>query len=627
MLLRSILTLCLLIPSVVGGATYYVSVTNGLDGNSGTLLAPWKTIAKATATMVAGDSAVLKAGFYNEFVTNTASGTAGNPITFTGERSGSGGWLTIIDPSTTVSNGWVAATEFGGGCYKQTGVAFTTQELDVDNKRVPFVYALSNISSSISQAYTASGISNGYQFLSLPSAYVVTNAGSTAPNTWWDSVGALWCSTGSVTYLRFRDGSSPNGRNITCAPNHVASQTDIADPAIKCYQDYITWSNVLVRGAAAQIAVRGKGNTIVSNYLQNGFVRVQVALAAGTANVIKNNEMTANYYGSTDIGAWQTELSYPSNNFVNRENIYLVSKFIMSTDQSTFDYGVWLLDGCSSNVVTGNHIFGGIGTGIDVFGVLASYPPITNTIISANSFTHHASLAIILSEGETLSQVYSNRISDCNLSFRLNHVDGPDTNRSGFIYRNTSYQPTGAGQHFYVHYSSPSGQVYFPTYWIYQNSFSGGQACMGISSYAESNAGLTNFHFLNNIMSATEYIDGGNSDLGFWTNANMIQQFDYNEVTIPFPTFPSSSNPAWFGAHNIKHGAPEWSNVQGMDFALVDGSVAIDSGLDIPATYPTLPQTGQTRVGTGWDMGAYEFTSQIKRIMRVTNLHVNRASQ
>ena len=55
-------------------ATYYV-VTTGNDGNPGTEASPWLTIQKALATLVAGDTAYIKAGTY----TASTGGTWSNP--------------------------------------------------------------------------------------------------------------------------------------------------------------------------------------------------------------------------------------------------------------------------------------------------------------------------------------------------------------------------------------------------------------------------------------------------------------------------------------------------------------------------------------------------------------------
>jgi hypothetical protein len=62
------------------GNTYYISPT-GLDTYSGTLAQPFKTITKGLAVAAAGDTVLVKAGTYNEYVQFTKSGTVGSPIT------------------------------------------------------------------------------------------------------------------------------------------------------------------------------------------------------------------------------------------------------------------------------------------------------------------------------------------------------------------------------------------------------------------------------------------------------------------------------------------------------------------------------------------------------------------
>jgi len=71
-----------LLGHAASGHTYYVA-TNGSDGNSGTLAAPWKTVQHAANTAVAGDTVLVRAGVYNEHVAFPASGSAaGGYITF-----------------------------------------------------------------------------------------------------------------------------------------------------------------------------------------------------------------------------------------------------------------------------------------------------------------------------------------------------------------------------------------------------------------------------------------------------------------------------------------------------------------------------------------------------------------
>ncbi len=68
----------------VAATTYYVDRNNSQasDSNAGSQSQPWKTIGKAASAMVAGDTAIVVAGTYNEKVTTARSGAAGSRITF-----------------------------------------------------------------------------------------------------------------------------------------------------------------------------------------------------------------------------------------------------------------------------------------------------------------------------------------------------------------------------------------------------------------------------------------------------------------------------------------------------------------------------------------------------------------
>lgn len=71
----------LLTISTLYSADYYVS-PGGDDGNNGTAGAPFKTIAKASLVMTAGDTCYLRAGTYRETITPVNSGTDGNEMTY-----------------------------------------------------------------------------------------------------------------------------------------------------------------------------------------------------------------------------------------------------------------------------------------------------------------------------------------------------------------------------------------------------------------------------------------------------------------------------------------------------------------------------------------------------------------
>ncbi|MCE5229057.1 DNRLRE domain-containing protein [bacterium] len=98
-------------------ATYYVATDAGAsDGNPGTQASPWRTIAHAVATVVAGDTVMIKGGNYgNEYITmSNKSGTASKPIVFEGYD----GWPvlgTLPSPRTTPPSD---VTKWGFRLYK-----------------------------------------------------------------------------------------------------------------------------------------------------------------------------------------------------------------------------------------------------------------------------------------------------------------------------------------------------------------------------------------------------------------------------------------------------------------------------------------------------------------------------
>jgi chitodextrinase len=80
--------------SSCGGGVFYASPT-GSDSNPGTVTQPWRTIGKAMSELVAGQTAYLRAGIYNEGLSGpcdyqynkltwSRSGTASAPITISG---------------------------------------------------------------------------------------------------------------------------------------------------------------------------------------------------------------------------------------------------------------------------------------------------------------------------------------------------------------------------------------------------------------------------------------------------------------------------------------------------------------------------------------------------------------
>lgn len=86
-------------------ATYYVdrSHPSASNTNPGSEALPWLTVQHAADTLVAGDTAYIKAGTYNERVTAQHSGAAGNPIVFSAYPGHS---VTVDGTGISLPVGW-----------------------------------------------------------------------------------------------------------------------------------------------------------------------------------------------------------------------------------------------------------------------------------------------------------------------------------------------------------------------------------------------------------------------------------------------------------------------------------------------------------------------------------------
>lgn len=599
-------------------ATYYVS-TNGNNAADGSLSTPWSNIWYAAKTVAAGDTVIINAGEYNEYVTNTVSGTVGNPITFAGERGPDGEWLTIIDPSVAFTNGWVLSP-YGSGVYMQTNMPFETHELTIDHKRVAFAYTNGYLPAIKSSAYNdttdlPSSSTNGSDLILLSySSQVNQKIYSLTNIVWWDTVGAFWMSTSSVCYLRLRDQSDPNGLNIRCAQGYL-NEWRYGKPAIKSYnKSYICWSNIAVRGSSMGISIDLCDNwQVVSNYISNGSQRVLVGTDCHDIQFI-GNDLTCNYYGYSDSGAHNTSLT--NSKWANRTHTYTIAKYLMGPDLSTLDDSFVLANSLSNITLAFNHTYQTGGEGINCEGRVAQ--ACTNVLIYSNLVEHSSDVGILIAEGYTGVKVFDNQISDCNINFRAHHNNwANETNRIVYAYRNRFGLTNSVGDHIYYHYNSGSPASYIPTWWFYHNSFSGGKSDIRVSmDDAMTSGGITNSHFINNVFSGTEFIETesmAGAGQEFLTNAAMVGDFAYNMITPPFNTYPTTNDPAWYAASNIKAASPVWTTNSVPDFVLPSGSPAINAALDLtqPFTlqgivYPALPTNSTVKVGPSWDMGALE---------------------
>lgn len=595
--MRNLIFAILLISINVSATTYYVR-TDGNNANAGTADnagGAWRDAWYAAMVATGGDTVYVRQGTYG-FVTNTVSGSSGSPITFVGDRDGSGNWLTIIDPSTLISSPWVTAPEAGPGIWKQTGMPFATREMTIGGKHVGYVSTNGNMATFIQFAYKTNW-QTGFEVMSQPSGVQVTNNANFLYGSFWDGVEALFCSTGSVTYLRLRDGSDPSSLTIRVAPNNeLKTEMDLRRPAWDFNgQSFITVSNFLIRGAYGGIkwSTGSHNNNATSNYLDNGWVNIY-DIGGSYSNNIINNTFVYNWYGGPS-GSWETS---SQTQYRNKANQYLVSKFLMGSSSSAQRH-IYLLGMGSNIVVTRNSMVGGSADAMGIVGTTV----VGGIDISTNSISDTCSVGLYISKNNVATLIHDNKFSNCNVNMRPEEDASGMSAMSMYVYRNTFWQPDNIGDQFFffVNGSTPLG--IYPTNWIYHNSFSGSQGHIFVDSKTASVGGMTNTFILNNVFSDGVYVTGSAA----WLLTTKIGVWDYN-----LSTPPNISNPAFFGAHNIKQGANVWPSSQGMDFTLPPDSPAIEAALDTSGsftlssvTYPALPDTA-TKLGAQWDMGALE---------------------
>lgn len=597
---------------------FYVA-TNGSDSNSGRVGSPWLTIGKAATTVTNGSRVIVGQGIYAENVTPSVSGTPSLPIIFEGTRDTNGAWLTVIDPSTTLSSGWVDASDFATNTWKYTGLTHEPKEVQVNHQRIIncFTNGALNFDGSSSVQLMYSNINQGTWFtyasnlFNMPTNALVVGYNNTL--RFWDGIEAISCTSGGSTpytiWNRFRNGDDPNGKTITVSPNYdgIATwpgngSTSFQYPSINAAaitSSNLVFRNFLVRGAYGGIVLaRNAGHNVAeNNYVSGGEGKILVTGGSG-GNVIRNNELVSNYYGYHDCGAWNDNVGY---RYAIRKILYGDCKYIMG-HSDTADESVQLIGVGDTNLVYGNHIYNGFGgDGMIIWNTSA--PAARDTRIFDNTIENQGSTAALFNPWQTNLWFYNNIIRDNNAQLRPALLGQSGDSRSLFIFRNQMWLPDVAGEHFFF-FGASSTPSAMPPLWIYHNSISGGVNAFVWNDTFPANGGMTNGHIINNIASDTAPFYFNTSSMG--TSANNLGDFAYNMLK-------TATHPAWYGAGNIDQSTNEWASTPAMSFALVTGSPAIGAAIDTSSSftlqsisYPALPDTA-VKIGLAWDMGALEF--------------------
>ena len=92
--------LCVFWINVMSGSTYVVS-PGGNDNSTGSLSAPWRTLAKANTSLGPGDTVLVRGGTYHERIVPVRSGNSGSPIVY---RAYPGEQVVVDGPNDTDPN-------------------------------------------------------------------------------------------------------------------------------------------------------------------------------------------------------------------------------------------------------------------------------------------------------------------------------------------------------------------------------------------------------------------------------------------------------------------------------------------------------------------------------------------
>ncbi|MBD3291719.1 MAG: hypothetical protein GF393_02250, partial [Armatimonadia bacterium] len=320
-------------------------------------------------------------------------------------------------------------------------------------------------------------------------------------------------------------------------------------------------------------------------------------------------EMTLNYYGFDDPGAWGA--SEPTTHTSKRCRVYRTFKLIQGPGGSD-DHGVWLRRCGAGNEVSGNHIYAGL--------IGVSVGDSTDVEVHHNVIHGMSSIGVLTSEdarrGAVDLRVHDNLIYDCNLNIRLHHYNNclPDARRE-YFYRNVSWQRPGMGGHIFVHWTSKeiTEGCEPPPLYLYHNTFAGGRRGFTTSGWADDDGGNPGIWLLNNIIGGDIALYGSSP---FMAGPEMMGPVDHNWIIGPV----NHGDAAWLGEHNVTAPeAPPWPADSIPDFALAEDSPARGIALDLSQPFEVMgrPHDALPGMQPGYfagdapDAGAVQFGEEV----------------
>lgn len=541
-------------------ATIHVA-KDGAAGNPGSEEQPLDTIAAAVERARPGDIIRVHAGTWRETVTPAVSGEPDAPIVLEGERGPDGEWRTVLDIGVPVT-GWEPAPEVGEGVFRTDDLGFNPHSMTLDGRQILRMH-----DTRIMQPGT------GLRYLALPpDAPVEEEYGHYVEGLgFWDGVEVIYGSLDGVTYIRFRDGDDPTGMDLRAAPAGGGIQL----------QDVGHWTirDLRITNAEDCVVIEGEGahdNTVERCFLSNGHNRVVITEGAAH-NTVRDNEMTLNYHGFDDPGAWGA--AEKSLYTATRCRVYRVFKTIQGPGGSD-DHGVWVRRTGPGNEVAGNHIYAGL------IGVSLADTP--ETSVHHNVIHGMSSIGVLTSEvarrGAVDLQVHDNLVYDCNINIRLHHYNNclPDARRE-YHYRNLSWQREGMGSHIYVHWTSKeiTEGCEPPSLYLYHNTFAGGLRGFVTSGWADDDGGNPGIWLLNNIIGGDIALYGSSP---FMAGPEMMGPVDHNWIIGAI----NHGDAAWLGEHNVVAAAGPWPADAVPNFTLDEDSPARGIALDLSRPFEVM---------------------------------------
>jgi len=222
-------TALVLLSTVPAGAAEYHVAKNGNDSAAGSKDAPWQTMQKAATTLKSGDTCIVHAGTYREWVNPARGGTAAAPITYqaaTGEDVYLKGSNQIDGWTQDAGQVWkVVVPNSTFGTFNPYSAKFTGDYLNAGQN-----YHLGNVYSNgkpysevLTQAEVGATAETWYAEVDGSNTTIWANFGATAPSAGTTEINvrkfAFSPSTVGLDYLVIRGFHISHGATNWAPPN------------------------------------------------------------------------------------------------------------------------------------------------------------------------------------------------------------------------------------------------------------------------------------------------------------------------------------------------------------------------------------------------------------------------